>query len=462
MLKTGAHYVPQHVGVAPATQLARIARVCQSSVVLTFSTLRAQLPPFDPHVSVVCVDDVPTRGPDRPDIPATFAAVRQVRPSDPAYTVFTSGTTGTPKGVQVTHRNLANIMLTQPMSLGLRPGVRIAQTLSIAFDMAAWEMLACLAHGAELLIRHRDIAAAVRHAHVVISTPSVLARVDACASPLVRTVVVAGEPCPRALADCWSARCEFFNACGPTEVTIVNTAGRLAPGDEVSIGVPTPNNRVYVLADDGRPCRMGEVGEMWAAGACVSNGYVGDAVQTARRFVDDPFVPGRMFRTGDLAFWNARGQLVHMGRCDDQVKVRGFRVELDGIAAVIGRMAGVRCAVVQKVGEELVAWVTPGVESTAVKEAVGKRLPYYCVPAVVVGVDDLPMTVNGKVDKRRLVDELLRASSRDDDGKAVVDTTAAGRGPSGIRAVLAVVARVYVFGGWLLLRRWLRSFGGGN
>ncbi|CDF33083.1 unnamed protein product [Chondrus crispus] len=373
-LKVGACYVPQHVGLAPDTQLLNVADATSAKVVLTMDELQEKLPEFPPHVSVIPIGSV-MRDAKLPTAEPSLS--RAVRPSDRCYIIFTSGTTGAPKGVQVTHANVANVLLTSPMDLGMAPGVRVGQILSIAFDMGAWEILGCLSHGATLMTH-------------------------------VKTVAVAGEPCPRGLAATWGKFATFYNSCGPTETTIVNTAKRFDPESTVlTIGKPTPNNTVYVLDPETlEPCKIGEVGEMWAGGECVSAGYLNKPGLTAERYLVDPFINGVnsfMYKTGDLGRWDANGELEHYGRVDDQVKVKGFRVELDGVSAMAETAHGVEKAVVLKIGTELVAFVTPEYAKTeAVKEAVGIKLPYYCVPSRVVGMGALPKTGNGKVDKRAL------------------------------------------------------------
>lgn len=403
-LKVGACYVPQHVGLAPDTQLLNIANATETKVVLTMDELESKLPEFPSNVSVVPIGAV-----IRSDAIASRPILsRSVLPSDRCYIIFTSGTTGAPKGVQVTHGNVANVLLTKPMDLGMRPGVKVGQILSIAFDMGAWEILGCLSHGATLLVRHRSIANAVKHVDVVIATPTVLGTLDAGHMTHVKTVAVAGEPCPRPLAATWSKFANFYNSCGPTETTIVNTAKLFDERAAVlSIGKPTPNNTVYVLDPDTlKPCKIGEVGEMWAGGDCVSAGYLNKPELTAERYLPDPFIGGVgvfMYKTGDLGRWGENGELEHYGRVDDQVKVRGFRVELDGVSAIAETVAGVEKAVVLKIGTDLVAYVTPtATDEDAVKQAIAKKLPYYCVPAKVCRLNELPKTGNGKVDKRKL------------------------------------------------------------
>lgn len=404
VLKLGACYVPQHVGVAPSKQLQDVAKVTNAKVVLTMAALEHKLPDFLPHVSIIPIDTVMDM-----DFPAQAPILsRPVRPGDRCYIIFTSGTTGAPKGVQVTHGNVANILLTSPMDLGMGPSVLVGQILSIAFDMGAWEILGALSHAATLVIRHRSISDAVQHVDIVISTPTVLGTLNASQMTHVKTVAVAGEPCPRSLAAEWSKFARFYNSCGPTETTIVNTAKLFSPeADVLTIGTPTPNNTVYVLNPETlQPCKIGEVGEMWAGGSCVSAGYLNKPELTAGRYLPDPFIGCEnmmMYKTGDLGRWDSNGELEHYGRVDDQVKVKGFRVELDGVSAVAETVKGVTKAVILKVENDLVAFVTPaGVNEESVKLAIGKRLPYYCTPARVFCFEEFPRTGNGKVDKKKL------------------------------------------------------------
>lgn len=307
----------------------------------------------------------------------------------------------------MTHRNVCNILLTAPGNLGIKPGMSVGQILNIAFDMAAWEILGCLAHGATLRIRQQDIGETARHCQVLIATPSILATLDPQQCPTLEVVAVAGEPCPQALADRWAAHCTFYNGCGPTETTIVNTLHRHVPGARLTIGKPTPNNTVYVLDEHGQACAPGAVGEMWAGGDGVTAGYLHNPLLTAQRYRPDPFLgAGRMmFQTRDLGRWTDEGALEHLGRVDDQVKVRGFRVELDALATTLEACGACSRAVALKFdSQHLVAFVTPAtVDIPAARQYCAQRLAYYCVPAVIFALDHLPLTARGKVDKALLL-----------------------------------------------------------
>lgn len=404
VLKVGAAYVPQDARIVPAVQLAMILETLTSPVILTLSHLQAWVPAASAQ-RCLFLDDFVAQAPwVAQDNSRGFAAAH---PDDLCFVLFTSGTTGRPNGVRVTHRNLCNILLTEPGRMGMAPGRKVGQVLNIGFDMAAWEILGCLAHGATLLIRGKDIAHTAAQCDVLIATPSILASLDPQHCPDLKVVAVAGEPCPQTLADRWAAHCEFYNGCGPTETTIVNTLHRHVPGTLLTIGKPTPNNTVYVLDEQDRACELGHTGEMWAGGAGVTAGYLGNAELTAERYREDPFLGdgAMMFRTRDLGRWTQEGQLEHLGRVDDQVKVRGFRVELDAVSAALETGDGCRRAVTLKLDSRtLVAFVSPAnADIVSCRYQSEQRLAYYCVPSQIYALEQFPLTARGKIDKALLL-----------------------------------------------------------
>lgn len=404
ILKTGAAYLPQDAKMCRAPALRHILRTAAAKVVLTQSDAPVAIPPG--HTGI----DIDAVMAERHDAPRPRI---HTKPGRACYVLFTSGTSGTPNGVAVTHANVANLLLTAPGDLGIRPGTVVGQILNIAFDMAAWEILGCLTHGGTLLIRGDDIAETASKVDVLIATPTILSRIDPAACERIRTVAVAGEPCPRPLADRWAGQAAFYNGCGPTETTIVNTMQRHRTGARrLTIGRPTPNNTVYILDDQRNPLPIGEVGEMWAGGDGVSAGYLANPGLNAERYAPDPFLGGgrTMFRTRDLGRWTEDGELEHFGRTDDQVKIRGFRVELDSVSAVLESVPGcVRAATVKLDDRSLVSFVQPAtVDANLAREAVADALPYYCVPDAVHRIDALPLTSRGKIDKALLL-RLARA-----------------------------------------------------
>lgn len=414
VLKIGAAYIPQHVGVTPAAQMRHILTVANVRVVLTLAKLAPALPLTAAQQCIhldafISVDSVAA---DDRNIGSAASS-----PDSLCFVLFTSGTTGQPNGVRVTQRNVCNILLTAPGNLGIRPGLRVGQILNIAFDMSAWEVLGCLAHGATLLIRGKDIAQTAERCDVLIATPSILATLDPARCTQLKVVALAGEPCPQPLADRWSAFCTFYNACGPTETTIVNTMQHYRGVGPLTIGKPTPNNTVYVLDEAGQLCAPGEPGEMWAGGNCVTAGYLGNPELTAERYQPDPFLgQGRMmFRTRDLARWTVDGELEHLGRIDDQVKVRGFRVELDSVSAALESAPNCERAVTLKLdSRHLVAFVYPPTTDIDVARSLcAERLAYYCVPSLILAVEAIPLTSRGKVDKRLLLEWAVAHQAQD-------------------------------------------------
>ncbi|CBF82492.1 hypothetical protein AN9129.2 [Aspergillus nidulans FGSC A4] len=236
---------------------------------------------------------------------------------------------------------------------------------------------------------------------ILICTPSILARYTPDDFPNIKRV---------ATADRWAASATFYNCCGPTETTIINTMHEHTTGMQLTIGKPTPNNNVYILDGNKRPCRIGEVGTIWAGGLGVSRGYIGKPEKTTERYHYDVFVDdGRsvMYNTGDLARWFPNGSLETLGRNDDQVKAKGFRVELDGVSACLASSPNVHQATALLVNGELTGFLTPrNCAIQALHQSLKAKLPYYAIPTRWQTMDEFPLTPNGKVDKRSLIQQL--------------------------------------------------------
>ena len=411
VLKCGAAYVPQDVGVTPLGQLQHMLEITGVKIVLSLKKFESVVSSLECE-SCVYLDEFnwDAQYVTKSLTVESFSDVREdehrKKSSPVCFVLFTSGTTGKPNGVRVTHKNLCNIILTEPGSLGIEPGIRVSQILNISFDMSAWEIWGCLSHGGTLIIRNKSIEQAAKNADVIIATPSILAKINHQHCHRTKVVAVAGEPCPKPLALKWAEQCTFYNSCGPTETTIINTLTEVRSGaDRISIGEPTPNNNVYILNEEQKPCAIGEVGEMWAGGAGITSGYVNNPMLTFERYKPDPFLGGEhvMFRTRDLGRWTAEGKLEHFGRTDDQVKVKGFRVELDSIAAALETLDGCDKAVIIKFdAQNLIAFVGSTVDVVMAKQQVANSLPYYCVPAHIICLEKFPITSRGKVDKKRL------------------------------------------------------------
>nr|WP_275424798.1 non-ribosomal peptide synthetase [Streptomyces sp. SID13726] len=345
-------------------------------------------------------------------------------PRHAAYVIHTSGSTGTPKGVMVENRGLAALARTQIERFGLGPDSRVLQFSAPGFDASVMELLMAFASGATLVVPDAQgpllgeeleqelIQGRITHALI---PPTALATLPPNELPSLETLVVGAEACSGELVARWAPGRRMANAYGPTESTVCATVAVPLTGDLAPpIGRPVAGTRVLVLDAWLRPVPPGAVGELYLAGTGVARGYLGRPDLTAVRFVADPYGdPGdRMYRTGDLARWSADGQLEYLGRADEQVKLRGFRIEPGEIEAVLARDPAVaQAAVVVREDEpgerRLIAYVTtraghPPVDPAALRREAERLLPEYMVPSAVVAMDTLPLTPNGKLDRRAL------------------------------------------------------------
>jgi amino acid adenylation domain-containing protein len=364
--------------------------------------------------------------------PAAAAPPDGAGPDCPAYVIYTSGSTGTPKGVMVPHAAIANRIRWMQRAYRLTPDDTVLQKTPVGFDVSVWEFFWPLSVGARLRMLppggHRDPTAlrtdlsrhAVTTAHFV---PSMLRLFldelpPGQVPPALRRVICSGEVLDADLAARATAALpgvELHNLYGPTEAAVDVTAGPVRPDpDRVPIGRPIDNTQVLILDDELEPVPVGTAGELYLAGACLARGYLGRPDLTADRWLPHPHArPGaRLYRTGDLGRWRPDGAVDFLGRVDRQVKVRGYRIEPDGVAAALRGCPGVRDAVVDVRGgtgaERLLAWVVPepgaALDPARVLTHARAQLPGYAVPAHVVPVDRFPTTVNGKTDRAALPD----------------------------------------------------------
>ncbi|WP_173390853.1 non-ribosomal peptide synthetase, partial [Actinomadura litoris] len=380
---------------------------------------------------------------------------RTLGAGNPAYVIFTSGSTGRPKGVVVSHAGIVNRLGWMQSRFGLAAGDRVLQKTPAGFDVSVWEFFWPLLEGATLVVArpdgHRDpayLASLVREQRVTTLhfVPSMLeaflAEPSAGACDGVRRVICSGEALPLAVQQRFFAvlpGVELHNLYGPTEASVDVTAWRCRPEQvegPVPIGAPVANTRVYVLDGSLGAVPVGMPGELYLAGVQLARGYVGRAGLTAERFVASPFeVGGRLYRTGDVVRWNRDGQIEFLGRVDEQVKIRGFRIEPAEVQAVIAAHPAVEQAAVVVHDKRLVAYVVAGDDvSESVREFAARQLPEYMVPSAVVVLDALPLSVNGKLDRKAL-------PAPDFEGMA-----GAGRGPANAREEILCAAFAEVLG----------------
>ncbi|MEV7327369.1 amino acid adenylation domain-containing protein [Micromonospora sp. NPDC093244] len=352
------------------------------------------------------------------------AAVRTV-PAAAGYLMYTSGSTGRPKGVVVTHSGIASLAEALVRRFELTPESRVLHLSSPSFDISVGELCMAFGSGGTLVIPPSGplVGAALgdvlreRRVTCVLLPPAVLASVPADEYPQLRTVCVGADVCPPELVAAWaSPGRRFHNAYGPTETTVgVTVSDPLAAGDGAPpIGRPITNTTVHVLDARLRPVPVGVPGELYLAGEGLARGYLGQPAATAERFVADPYArrPGaRMYRTGDLVRWRADGQLDFLGRTDEQLKLRGFRIEPAEIEAMLAGHASVARAVVllreDTPGDRrLVAYLVPRpgarLEPDEVLAHALAALPVQMVPSAFVTLDALPTTAHGKLDRAAL------------------------------------------------------------
>ncbi len=407
VLKTGAAYLP----IDPAHPRERIGFMLADAApvaVITTADLRPGLDRFD-----VVVIDVNDPGVDTQ--PST--ALSPPAPDDIAYLIYTSGTTGVPKGVAITHRNVTQLM--ESLDAGLPAAGVWSQCHSYAFDVSVWEIFGALLRGGRLVVVPESVVGSPEQLHdvlvaervsVLTQTPSAVAVLSAEGLESVALVTV-GEPCPAEVVDRWAPGRVMVNAYGPTETTMcVTVSAPLAAASGVPpIGAPVAGAALFVLDNWLRPVPAGVVGELYVAGRGVAVGYLGRAGLTGSRFVACPFGESRtrMYRTGDLVRWSTDGQLQYVGRADEQVKIRGYRIECGEIRAALAGLDGVNQAAViareDRPGEKrLVGYITGTANPVQIRATLAERLPEYMVPAAVVALPALPLTVNGKLDTRAL------------------------------------------------------------
>ncbi|HEY2194794.1 MAG TPA: non-ribosomal peptide synthase/polyketide synthase, partial [Actinomycetospora sp.] len=426
-MKAGAAFLP----IDPAYPAERIA------VMLADARPGLLLTRRDVASVLAGVEDIPVLVLDDPSVVSAADGTSDRSPVDadrvspllvqhPAYVIYTSGSTGRPKGVVVSHTGLASFSAAEVVRYSVRPGDRVLQFSSPSFDASVLELCMSVLVGAALVVPPQgpllgdqlaQVLAGQRVTHALIP-PAALATVPAetarSALPEFHTVIVGGDACPAALVERWAPGRRMINSYGPTECTVVSTWSRpLVPGGSPPIGRPIWNTRVHVLDDRLRPVPVGVAGELYVAGIGLARGYLARPGLTAERFVADPFGgPGsRMYRTGDLVRWGENSELEFVGRADEQVKIRGFRVEPGEIESLLRRHPEVGDAVViareDRPGvKRLVAYLVPAPGRTLnppdMRAHVAAAVPDFMVPAAFVTLDVVPLSPNGKVDRRAL------------------------------------------------------------
>lgn len=353
-----------------------------------------------------------------------------------AYVIYTSGSTGKPKGVMVEHRNVMNFFAGMDSILGTEPGVCVAVT-SISFDPSVLDLFWTLTRGYHVILwpgidaegatSLPELISHYRATHIM-TVPSLIQMVSSLpggmdALALLRRIIVGGEPlAPALLRDLGPVISQrIVNAYGPTETTIISSLWEVDPGSaSIPIGRPIANTQIFLLDSHLRPVPVGVVGELYIGGAGVARGYLNRPDLTAEKFLSNPFAATageRLYRTGDLVRYRMDGLLEFVGRIDDQVKIRGFRVELGEIEAVLAKHPKLQAVVIDaqdadENGKRLVAYVVPGSGGmppiSELRQWVGQKLPRYMIPSIFVELAQIPLTANGKLDRRALPPPIVR------------------------------------------------------
>ena len=427
ILKAGGAYVPLEPGY-PAERISFALQDTQARIVVTQPHLVDRLPPSGAEI-IVLDGPLQQRGHEGEQLPRT-----SVQPDDLAYVIYTSGSTGVPKGVMVSHRNLLASTLAR-REVYAAPVERYLLLSSFAFDSSVAGIFWTLVDGGTLVLPRPDEEKDVQQVAELIARERIthtlalpilysllLTYAPAGALQSLQTVIVAGEACPAGLGEIHYAAlpdCPLYNEYGPTEATVWCSVYRLPDKETdgpVPIGRPVPNYQLYVLDNRQQPVPIGVPGELYVAGAGLARGYLNNTQLTSERFppLNMTGLPeiGRVYRTGDLARWRHDGVLEFLGRVDNQIKLRGFRIEPGEIeAALVGHQTVEEAAVIvheqsaesRQPDKRLLAYVV-GAEANAADllSFLGRALPDYMVPQQIIVLPELPRTPNGKLDRQRL------------------------------------------------------------
>ncbi len=445
VLKAGGAYLP----LDPEYPSARVRHMLDDSGAVAVVTRTSLAPALGASATVIALDDAANQGSRETSSEDDNLDLEQA-PGDLAYVIYTSGTTGRPKGAMIEHRNVVRLLRNSVFQFAFDENDVWTFFHSFCFDFSVWEMYGALLNGGKLIVLPRAVTIDVaefrslletERVTVLNQTPSAFYRLldeerkRSDHGLALRYVVFGGEALHPARLEGWRRvypEMKLVNMYGITETTVHVTYKEITDRDiehrSSNVGRPIPTTSTYVLDTRRRPVAVGMIGEMFVAGAGVGRGYVNNPELTAQRFLEDPFSSGgRLYRTGDFARWRRNGELEYIGRMDQQVKIRGHRIELVEIEAVAAEHPDIANAVVVPVpaaGDDdralCLYWVgAPGARgrrgaSSTIRDHLEKRLPHFMVPSFLVELPELPLTESGKLNVRALPDPRQAQGDRDD------------------------------------------------
>ncbi|WP_428268382.1 amino acid adenylation domain-containing protein [Haliangium sp.] len=426
-LKAGGAYLPLDPSF-PEDRIAYMLADSGAPVILTQAELVDDLPEHQATVFRLDADWDSVAG-----LPAEAPASDSTTSDHLAYSIYTSGSTGKPKGVEIPHRAVVNFLASMAQTPGFGPDDKLLAVTTLSFDISVLELFLPLTTGGTVIVASRDQAVDgpdlmelldATKATVMQATPAtwrLLIEADWEGSPSLTKVLCGGEAWPPGLARELIARVpEVWNMYGPTETTIWSTCARITDPDDVTIGTPIANTQVYVLDKRLQPVPVGVAGELHIGGDGVARGYHERPELTGERFIQSPFGDGRLYKTGDSVKFRPDGTLEYLDRIDNQVKVRGYRIELGEIEAVLEKHPDVKQPVVivwdsgngdKRLAAYVVHEAGKSLTGSELRSFLRGELPDYMIPHLFVELDELPLTANGKINRRALPDPLKQSST---------------------------------------------------
>jgi amino acid adenylation domain-containing protein len=418
ILKAGGAYLP----IDPEYPEDRIKYMLEDSNALILLTQNKLVENIDYNGKIIDLEDERLYEKEKSNL------YKMSEPNNLAYVIYTSGTTGKPKGVMLNHLGISNLKVMFQNDMNIDERDKIIQFASFSFDASVWETTMALLNGAQLNILSKEIinnhikfVDYLNNNGITVATlpPVYLNNIDSNEIKTLRLLITAGSAIKKEMLNKWSSKVKYINAYGPTETTICSTKWHYSENvkelDAVPIGKPINNLKVYIVNKNLELLPIGVAGELCVGGEGLARGYLNREELTKEKFVNNPFSPGtKMYRTGDLAKWLPDGSIEFLGRIDDQVKIRGYRIELAEIENVINGYEKVKeCVAVSKnnkLGEkDLVLYYVAEDKGEKIKTSelvayLSTILPHYMLPQMFIQIDKIPITINGKVDTKVLLE----------------------------------------------------------